>query len=98
MRRAARIDDNHAAIVAALRACGASVQSLAAVGNGCPDLLVGFRGENHLLEVKDGKKSLSRRRMTEMQNGWHARWSGSARMVDSIDAALDAIGVIIKKY
>jgi hypothetical protein len=34
VRRAAKVDANQAAIVEALRACGASVQSLAAVGFG----------------------------------------------------------------
>ena len=52
MRRAAKIDANQTEIVKALRQVGASVQSLASTGKGCPDLLVGFRGVNWLLEVK----------------------------------------------
>lgn len=40
MRRAARVDANHAEIVAALRDRGCLVQSLAALGHGVPDLLV----------------------------------------------------------
>lgn len=43
MRKYGRTDSNHAEIAAALRKAGASVVSLASVGNGCPDLLVGFR-------------------------------------------------------
>ena len=39
--RAARVDDNHVAVVEALRKAGAMVQSLAAVGDGVPDLLIG---------------------------------------------------------
>ncbi|HJP47915.1 hypothetical protein [Acinetobacter venetianus] len=46
MRRAAKIDANQTEIVKALRKFGASVQSLASTGKGCPDLLVGFRGMN----------------------------------------------------
>ena len=45
MRRAARVDRNQAEIVVALRAGGASVQPLHAVGKGVPDLLVGWRGK-----------------------------------------------------
>jgi hypothetical protein len=52
MRRAARVDANHAAIVAALRRLGCSVLDLSRVGDGCPDLLVGFRGRNYLMELK----------------------------------------------
>lgn len=44
MRRAPRTDANQAEIVAALRTRGALVQSLAGVGAGVPDLLVGWRG------------------------------------------------------
>ena len=54
MRRAAKVDANQAEIVQALRQIGAVVQSLAAVGNGCPDLLVGYRNRLFLLELKDG--------------------------------------------
>ena len=49
MRRAARTDENHTAIVQALLDAGCSVQSLAAVGCGCPDLLWGLAGVNGLI-------------------------------------------------
>lgn len=39
--RAAKVDKNQPEIVEALRAEGAVVQHLHAVGVGCPDLLVG---------------------------------------------------------
>lgn len=87
MRRAARTDANHEAIVQALRAVGCSVQSLAAVGGGCVDLLVGYRGRNHLLEVKAEGGS-----MTADQRVWHAGWAGDARIVLTIDDALLAVG------
>lgn len=93
MRRAAKIDANQPAIVQALRAVGASVQSLAAVGKGCPDLLVGFRGSDYLLEVKDGGKPPSERRLTPSQVEWHGVWQGApVPVVASVDDALRAIG------
>ena len=52
-----KIDDNHGAIVSALKAEGLSVQSLAGIGGGVPDLLVGARGLTYLVEVKDGEKT-----------------------------------------
>lgn len=93
MRRAARTDSNHAEIVEALRRAGASVQSLAAVGSGCPDLLVGHRGRNVLLEVKDGSKSPSRRKLTPDEHVWHARWNGQVVTVESVEQALKAVGL-----
>lgn len=93
MRRAARTDANHAEIVAALRAVGATVRSLAAVGSGVPDLLVGFRGTNVLLEVKDGRKPPSARKLTPDEERFLATWRGRAVVVESVSEALAAIGV-----
>jgi hypothetical protein len=76
MKRAARTDANQAEIVKALRAIGAFVQPLHAVGAGVPDLLVGFRGQTLLVEVKDGKKPPSARALTPDQVDWHAGWRG----------------------
>jgi hypothetical protein len=93
--RAAKIDANQPAIVAALRKAGATVQSLASVGNGVPDLLVGMAGKTMLMEVKDGAKPPSARRLTPDQLEWHAVWQGGAlTVVDSPEAALRALGVL----
>lgn len=94
MRRAARVDDNQREIVAALRAAGATVQPLHAVGQGCPDLLVGFRGFNLLVEVKDGKKWASQRVLTDRQKEWHGGWKGTVAVVEDAPAALAVLGLI----
>ena len=95
MRRAAKIDKNQPAIVDALRACGAIVQSLAAVGNGCPDLLIGYRGRTILVEVKDGSNVPSAQKLTLDQLLWHAKWSGgSLAVVNDIEGALRILKVI----
>lgn len=75
MRRAAKRDANHAAIVAALRRCGCLVLDLGAVGNGCPDLLVNWAGVLTLLEVKDSAKPPSARKLTDDQLLFHAVWA-----------------------
>ena len=89
--RAAKVDANHQEIVETLRALGASVQSLATVGDGCPDLVVGWRGRNVLLEVKDGAKAPSRRRLTAEEGRWHRRWRGKARIVESVEEAVSVV-------
>jgi hypothetical protein len=71
--------------------CGASVQSLASVGRGCPDLLVGFKGRNLLLEVKDGRKPPSARELTDDQKKWHGGWLGNVRVVESVEQAIAAL-------
>jgi hypothetical protein len=95
MRRAAKIDANHVQVVLALEAAGATVQSLAAVGQGVPDLLVGFQGKTLLMEIKDGKKPPSHRKLTDQQLAWHGSWRGGPlAVVDGPDAALRMLGVL----
>jgi hypothetical protein len=82
---AAKRDKNEALIVKALRDVGATVSRLS--GPGLPDLLAGYAGRNHLLEVKSGSK------LTPAQIEWIAEWKGSVAVVSTIDEALMAIGV-----
>ena len=88
-----RTDRNQSEVVKALRAECASVLILSTVGDGCPDLLVGFRGRNLLLEVKDGAKVPSKRRLTPDQKLWRSVWSGQVNTVESVAEALIAVGV-----
>lgn len=86
---AKRVDSNQAEIVAALRAVGAAVQSLASIGHGCPDVLCFFRRQLFLLEVKS-----PRGRLTAEEAAWHEAWPGAVYVVRSVDEALDAIGAV----
>ena len=100
-RRAARVDANQQAIVAALEAAGCAVQSLAGVGQGVPDLLVwvppkialtpigrGLQigGFYSLIECKDGSG------FTPAQKKWHASWPGPAHVANSVEDALLIVG------
>lgn len=89
MRRASKVDANQTQVVSALRAAGASVQSLAPIGKGCPDLLVAFRGVMSLLEVKHGKGKTN-----DLQTKWHAEWKATVHVVYGAEDALKAIGAI----
>lgn len=71
------MDRNHGEIVAALRAVGCKVQSLAQIGGGVPDLLVGTPPPRRvlvLLEVKDGDKPPSQKKLTPQETEWHQLW------------------------
>lgn len=92
MRRAARVDTNHAEVADALRAIGCTVESLAAKGQGVPDLLIGYRGRTILLEVKDGRRPPSERRLTEDQIKWHGAWRGGPlAVVCDVESAIRAV-------
>ena len=93
MKYAARVDANQAEIVDTLRKMGCSVQHLHAVGGGVPDLLIGYRGVNVLLELKDGKKPPSKQKSTDAQVIWHDAWRGQVAVVTSVKEALEAVGV-----
>jgi len=97
VRKASAVDANQQSIVAALRGAGCSVCLLHAVGMGCPDLLVAYHGRLVLMEVKDGSKPPSARKLTKAQEKFHAEWNGPIYIVTSIDEAFDAIGVSAKE-
>jgi len=94
MRRRAAVDANQSEIVAALRAVGGSVVDLSSVGAGCPDVLCGYRGVNYAVEIKDGDKFKSQRKLTPAQVQFHAAWRGQICVVETVDEALRAIGAV----
>lgn len=90
---AAKADINQPEIIDALKDAGATVRSLHAVGMGCPDLLVGFRGANLLIEVKSPLAKKKDGGLTPPQIYFRDHWNGSMSIVRTIDDALAAIGV-----
>ena len=97
MRRAARVDAGQDQIVSALRACGCSVRVITQ-GDGIPDLLVGYinpvsgRGYNILMEVKDGRKPPSARKLTPAEEKFFMEWKGGLiAVVNSVEEALDIL-------
>ena len=92
MRRAAKVDGNHGEIVKALRRVGATVKSLAMVGDGCPDLLVGFRGVLVLLEVKDGSLPPSARKLTKAEAEFVETWAQTY----VVTSAAEAVRVVVE--
>jgi hypothetical protein len=91
MRRAHRVDDNQGDIVDGLRKVGCSVRVTSMLGEGFPDLIVGIRKRNLMLEVKDGKKPRSKRALTPDEKKFHDEWKGSIQVVESLEEALDYV-------
>lgn len=89
-----RVDANQPEIVARLREVGASVTPTHEIGRGFPDLAVGFRGITYLVEVKDGSKPPSKRRLTPDEQEWHETWRGQVAIIETVDDALRLIGVL----
>ena len=68
-------------IISALRKAGASVEQLAE--RNAPDLLIGYKGRNILMEVKS-----QRGRLSKGQAQWHTNWLGQVAVVRSAEEAL----------
>lgn len=79
--RANKVDANQPAIVKALRKCGIKVQLLNAVGNGCPDIAVHWRGVWTFLEIKNPSGPPSSRNLTADQNAWSREHAESRHAV-----------------
>ncbi len=91
MRRANRIDANSNEIVNALRKAGAFVRIISQ-GDGIPDLLVAYKGYTILMEVKDGDKPPSARKLTEAEQKFFDEWTGGMLViVNSVEEALETL-------
>lgn len=99
MRRAARTDSNQNAIVKSLRQIpGVIVAVTSGLGNGFPDLIVGNPNGKighriAMIELKDGKKSASRKRLTSDEEKFKADWEGCYYVCESLEEVLRAIGI-----
>jgi hypothetical protein len=93
MRHAARVDENQALIVEALRKAGAVVWII-----GLPvDLLIGCNGVTALAEVKilQGKKKPRPARYTDLQRDFMRDWlGGPVATLTDVDGALRLVSML----
>ena len=92
MRRAAKIDGNQFSVVWALRKAGCNVLIISALGDGSPDILVNRAGQIYMLEIKDGSKPPSRRKLTPDQERFKRDWP--VQVVKNETEALEAVGLM----
>ena len=89
MRRRSRIDANQPEITRALRKLGAVVTPIHTLGHGIPDLLVSWRQRWYVLEVKDGAKPPSDRKLTPDEKKWIGAQRAPVHIVESITDVLE---------
>lgn len=87
MRTAARKDDNHNEIKDCFSSLGWSVLDVAQLKK-CCDLFVSKKGETVAVEIKDGNKPPSQRKLTSGEQTFKDTWNGNWRLVESIDDVL----------
>lgn len=91
MRRAARVDNNHREIARALIDYGCAVADTSGAGSGFPDLVVGFRGKNFLLEIKNPEKSPAQKALTPSQIDFRDGWHGQYDVIETLEEAIAVV-------
>ena len=96
MRRRAKVDGNQARVVTALRCVpGVSAEpGLSRLGQGWPDLLVGYQVKTWPVELKDSAQPASKRKLTEDEVRWAERWRGSYILATDAETILKQIGAM----
>lgn len=90
---AKRVDDNQAKLVKQIRRLGITVVHLHTIGKGCPDLLLGYRNKNFLIELKDSLKTPSQKKLTHDEQEFFDTWKGQVSKCETIDDILKVIGL-----
>jgi len=91
MTYAKRVDLNHQEVVKTLRSLGATVFDASRMGQGFPDLVVGYNHQTVLVEIKSGEQ----KKFTQAQLKFMADWKGSAvTRINDIDGAIRLIKVL----
>lgn len=85
-----KTDANQSDIVKALKAYGCSVTPTHMVGRGYPDLSIGYKGKNLLLEIKMKGKKLNTK-----EQAWFTDWKGQAAIAYSPEEAIKIIEALI---
>ena len=98
MRRAARVDANHGVIREAYRLLGCSVADTFQLGGGFPDMVVAKFGITDLVEVKDGSKPPSARKLTDDEMQFHNKWNAKVWIIESVDDVLAHVEDITTRW
>ena len=88
MRRDCRPDANHKEISNAFARLGWSVLDIHQIPN-CADILVGKLLHCIVIEIKDGSKPPSKRKLTPGEIKFKDRWRGDYRIVTCLQDVLD---------
>lgn len=95
MRKRAKPDGNQEGIVKALRKIpGVSVAVTSALGDGFPDIIVGYKKRNYAFEIKDPSQPPSKRRLTPDEVEWHKNWHGHIQVIETVEQVWDGIKII----
>jgi len=81
-----RIDSNQTELIKHFKSFGCSVLNISSLKN-CCDAIISLHGRSIFIEIKDGKKVPSARKLTEGELKFKAETLGAWRLVESIKDA-----------
>jgi hypothetical protein len=87
-RRAARTDDNQPEVVKEFRRLGWCVLIISQLKN-CCDIMVSKGGVTIAVEIKDGSKPPSARKLSKGEQEFKDNWLGRWELVESIDDVIN---------
>lgn len=89
-----RTDANHKEIIDAIRKIPAlSVFSTHTIGKGFPDIVIGYKGINYLVEIKDGAKTKSQKKLTDDEIRFHQSWFGQIIVCECVKDVLQLLQI-----
>lgn len=88
MKYAAKVDANHSEVIRTFRDFGFSVADTSRLGGGFPDCVIARGLKTAVVEIKDGKKVPSARKLTADEERFKNEWRGRWCLVESIDDVL----------
>lgn len=89
-----RTDANHKEIVDSIRKIPSlSVFSTHMVGKGFPDIVIGYKGINYLVEIKDGAKTKSQKKLTDDEIRFHQSWFGQIIVCECVKDVLELLQI-----
>lgn len=93
MRRAAKIDDNHREIVKAFKKAGAAVLDIHTLPN-CCDIAIAYKNVTVMVEIKDGSKVPSARKLTPGELAFKEYWAASGGKWALVETIGDVSGLV----
>ena len=81
-----RVDSNQAELIKHFKSWGCSVLNISSLKN-CCDAFISLHGRTIAVEIKDGAKPKSARKLTEGEQKFKEEWQGAWRLCESIKDA-----------
>lgn len=89
-----KTDRNHKEIIDKCRTIsGLSVFSTHSIGKGFPDIVIGYKSKNYLIEIKDGEKPQSQRKLTKDEVIFFENWNGQVDIANNFDDVKNILGI-----